>query len=174
MGYRLRISAEICDWLAELRDSDPAAAALTTQALAALAAGGDRIGPPLVTAADSPLQPDELPSAMDWRHQAWLESLTGIRLQAARAATLRKDLERQLAQPEPSPALVERLAEARAAEQRLTEACLQEQLRVDTFRARKEVLKAALVAAQAEQLIDPAGGADRLYEVISWIEPELE
>ena len=76
MGYRLRMSAEIYEWLAELRDSDPPAAALTTQTLAALAAGGDRIGPPLVTAADGRLHPDELPSAMDWRYQAWLESLT--------------------------------------------------------------------------------------------------
>jgi hypothetical protein len=174
MGYRLRMSAEIYDWLAELRDSDPPAAALTTQTLAALAAGGDRIGPPLVSAADGRLHPDELPSAMDWRYQAWLESLTRIRRQVARAATLRKGLEQQLAQPEPSPALAERLAEAREAEQRLAEACRQEQLRVDTFRARKDVLKAALAAAQAGQVLDPVGAADRLYEIISWIEPELE
>jgi hypothetical protein len=174
MGYRLRMSAEIYEWLAELRDSDPPAATLTTQALAALAGQGERLGPPLVTAMDGPLRPDELPSAMDWRYQAWLESLTGIRRQVARAAALRKDLERQLAQPEPSPALPERLAEARTAEQRLTEASHQEQLRVDTFRARKEVLKAALVAAQAEQIVDPAGGATRLYEIIGLIEPELD
>jgi hypothetical protein len=174
MGYLLRMSAEIYEWLAELRDSDPPAAVLTTQALAALAAGGGRIGPPLVTAADGRLHPDELPSAMDWRYQAWLESLTGIRRQAARAATLRKDLEQQLARPEPSPALAERLAEAREAEQRLAKACLQEQLRADTFRARKEVLKAALIGAQAEQLLDPTAAAARLYEIISWIEPELD
>ena len=50
MGYRLRMSAEIYDWLAELCDSDPPAAILAAQALAALADGGDRLGPPLVTA----------------------------------------------------------------------------------------------------------------------------
>jgi hypothetical protein len=174
MGYRLRMSAEIYEWLAELRDSDPPAAALTTQVLAALADQGDRLGPTLVTTADSRLHPEELPSAMDWRYQAGLESLTGIRRQVARAATLRKDLEQQLAEPEPSPALAEQLAEAREAEQRLVEACHQEQLRVDTFRARKEVLNAALVGAQAGQVLDPAGAAARLYEIVSWIEPELE
>ena len=35
MGYRLQMSAEIYDWLAELRGSDPPAAALAAQALAA-------------------------------------------------------------------------------------------------------------------------------------------
>lgn len=37
MGYRLQMSAEIYDWLADLRDSDPPAAVLAGQALAALA-----------------------------------------------------------------------------------------------------------------------------------------
>ena len=37
MGYRLQMSAEIYDWLAELRGSDPAAAVLAAQALAVLA-----------------------------------------------------------------------------------------------------------------------------------------
>jgi hypothetical protein len=61
MGYRLQMSAEIYDWLAELRASDPSAAALAARALAALAADGDRLGPPLVTAvAAGRLRPDEL------------------------------------------------------------------------------------------------------------------
>ena len=37
MGYRLQMSVEIYDWLAELRGSDPSAAVLAAQALAALA-----------------------------------------------------------------------------------------------------------------------------------------
>ena len=167
MGYRLRMSAEIYDWLADLRDSDPPSAELTAQALAALADQGDRLGPPLVTAVNSRLRPEELPSAMDWRYQAWLESLNGARRQVAAAATLRKDLERQHAGPD-------RLTSAREAEERLIEACHQEQMKVDTFRARREVLNAALVAAQAEALIDPVGAATRLEEILSWIEPELD
>jgi hypothetical protein len=45
VGYRLQMSAEIYDWLAELRGSDPPSAALAARALAALAADGDRLGP---------------------------------------------------------------------------------------------------------------------------------
>ena len=37
MGYRLQLSAEMYDWLAELRDSDSPAADPTAQPLAALA-----------------------------------------------------------------------------------------------------------------------------------------
>ena len=60
MGYRLQMSAEIYDWLAELRGSDPSVAALAAQALDALAADGDHLGPPLVTAVAGRLRPDEL------------------------------------------------------------------------------------------------------------------
>ncbi len=100
MGYRLQMSAEIHDWLAELRDSDPPAAVLAGQALAALAEEGDRLGAPLVIAVADRLQPEELLSALDWRYQAWLESMTVMRRRVADAATLRKDLERQLAELE--------------------------------------------------------------------------
>lgn len=176
MGYRLQMSAEIYDWLAELRDSDPPAAARTAQALAALADGGDRLGPPLVTAAEVQLRPDDLPAALDQRYQVWLESMNAIRRQVATAATRRKNLEQQLAAPEPpDPAgLRERLAAAAEAEQRLIAESQQEQLRVDTFRTRKEVLKATLTAAQADQLLDPAGAAARLDEIIGQIGPELD
>ena len=51
MGYRLRMSGEIHDWLADLHDSDPVAAMLTGQALAALIGEGASLGPPLVVPA---------------------------------------------------------------------------------------------------------------------------
>src|SRR5690242_5002958 len=101
MGYRLQMSAEIYDWLADLRDSDPPAAVLVVQALATLADTGGYLGLPLVALVGGQLRPDELPSALDWRYQAWLTSLTRLRLQVAAAATRRKDLERQLAEQEP-------------------------------------------------------------------------
>ena len=73
MGYRLQMSEEIYDWLAELRGSDPSAAVLAAQALAVLADSGDRLGPPLVTAvAAGRLRPDELLSALDRHYQAQL------------------------------------------------------------------------------------------------------
>ena len=192
MGYRLQMSAEIYDWLAELRGSDPPAAALASQALAALADDGDRLGPPLVVDVPGRLRPDELLSALDRHYQACLESTTASRRRVAEAATLRKDIERQLAGPGSPPALAglrERLAAAIEAEQRLIAASQREQMRADAFRTRKEVLKAAYTAAQAVQLIeeaqsqdadadtilqeDPARAAARLDEITGQIEREL-
>jgi len=199
MGYRLQMSAEIYDWLADLRDSDPPAAVLVVQALATLAGTGGYLGLPLVALVGGPLRPDELPSALDWRYHAWLQSLTRLRLQVAAAATRRKDLERQLAEqepetlrkdlerllaepePEPEPEqleqvteLRERLAAAIEEEQRLIEASHQEQLQADTFRARTEVLKASLAVTRVEQLLDPSGAAARFDEITSMIEPDLD
>lgn len=190
MGYRLQMSAEIHDWLAELRGSDLPTAVLAAQALAALADSGDRLGPPLVIAVASRPGPEELPSALDRRYQAWLESTNAMRRRVADAATLRKDIERQLTGQEPAPApagLRERLAAATEAEKRLTAASQREQLLADAFRVRKEVLKGAYIAAQVHQLLEqaqdggddavqpdePAGAAARLDEVTSQIEQEL-
>jgi hypothetical protein len=48
-GYTLRMSGEIRDWLADLRVSDPAAAARVRTALSALMNEGAGLGDPLVT-----------------------------------------------------------------------------------------------------------------------------
>ena len=190
MGYQLKMSAEIYDWLSELRDSDPPAAILAAKALTALADGGDRLGPPLVTAVAPRLSPDKLESTLDQHYQDQLESLSLMRRRVAQAATLRKDLERQLTELEPpsDPAgLQERFAAAMAAEERLTVESQREQMRVDAFRTKKEVLKAVYTAAEAEHLIvqaqgvgddavlpdDAAGAAARLDEIIGQIEQEL-
>jgi hypothetical protein len=187
MGYRLQLSAEIHDWLTELRDSDPPTAVLAAQALAALADGGDRLGPPLVIAVASRLGPEELPSALDRRYQAWLDSTTAMRRQVAEAATLRKDIEHQLTGPQVPAGLRERLAAAIEAEKRLTAASQREQMLADAFRTRKEVLKGSYIAAQVQQLVaqaqdagddavqpdDPADEAARLDEITSQIEREL-
>jgi hypothetical protein len=190
MGYRLKMSAEIYEWLAELRDSDPPTAILAAQALTALADSGDRLGPPLVTAVAAVRpQPDELASALDQHYQDRLESLTLIRRRVAEAATLRKEIELQLTEPEPPPhpaGLQERFAAAIEAEERLTAESQREQMLLDAFRTRKEVLKAAYTAAEAGYLIeqaqgavddavlpDDAAGAARLDELTSQIEQEL-
>ena len=190
MGYRLKMSAEIYDWLAELRDSDPPTAVLAARALAALADGGDRLGPPLATAVAAVRpRPDDLASALDQHYQDRLESLTLTRRRVAQAATLRKNIERQLTEPEPpDPAgLQVRFAEATAAEERLIAESQREQSQLDAFRTRKEVLKATYTAAEAEHLIvqaqgvgddavlpdDAAGAAARLDELTSQIEQEL-
>jgi hypothetical protein len=190
MGYRLQMSAEIYDWLAELRGSDPPAALLAAQALAAVAADGDRLGPPLVTAVEARLQPGELPSALERRYQVLLESLNAMRRRVAAAAMLRKNIERQLTGSEPlqdTAGLRKRLAAATEAEEQLTAASQREQMEADALRTRKEVLKAAYTVAWAEQLIeqaqaadagivpqgDPGGAAARLEEITGQIEEEL-
>jgi len=190
MGYRLKMSAEIYGWLAELRDSDPPTAILAAQALTALADSGDRLGPPLVTAVAPRLSPDELESALDQHYQAQLESMNAMRRRVAQAATLRKNIELQLTtveRPSDRAGLQQRFAEAMAAEQRLTAESQREQMQLDAFRTRKEVLKATYTAAEAVHLIeqaqvavddpvlpdDPIGAAGRLDEITSQIEQEL-
>ncbi len=190
MSYRLQMSAEIYDWLTELRDSDPPAAALAAQALAALATEGDSLGPPLVTAVTARLSADDVERVLEQHYQDQLESMNAMRREVATAATLRKRIELQLTGVEspPDPAgLQERFAAAKASEDRLTAVSQREQMRVDAFRTRKEVLKAAYLAAQAEELVEqarnaggdtftPAGSAEataRLDEVTSQIEHEV-
>jgi hypothetical protein len=190
MGYRLQMSAEIYDWLAELRVSDPPAAALAAQALAVLADGGDRLGSPLVTAVASRLPSDKLEAALDEHYQARLESMNAIRREVAQAAMLRKNLELRLTEPEPPPLSAElraRLAAAVEAEERLTAESQREQQQLDAFRTRKEVLKATYTAAQAVELIeqahnvgddifepaDTAAATARLDEISRQIEQEL-
>jgi hypothetical protein len=200
MGYRLQMSAEIRDWLADLRDSDTPAALLAGQALAALAEEGEDLGPPLVCPVDRP-GPEDLQGALDRHYQAWLESLTGMRRRVADAATLRRDIEQQIAGLQSQSAgQADQLAELRRlltgvteAEERLTVASQREQARADAFRTRKEVLKAAYTAARAEYLIQEAAGqhtgdegiepaelsaltagaSDRLRDVTAEIEREL-
>ena len=175
MGYRLQMSAEIYEWLADLRDDDPPAAELTARALAALADQGDRLGPPVVTAVDPRLQPSALYAALDQRYQDQLESLTATRRRLADAEMLRRELERQLAEPESQhPAgLRARHGEVMETLVDLYEASRHEQEHVDAFRTRKEVLKAQLTVARTEQLLDPDGAAGSLDEIIGRIEQEL-
>jgi len=172
MGYRLQMPAEIYDWLADLRDSDPPAAAVALQALATLAATGHYLGRPLVALVDGRPRPEDLPSALDVRYQTRLESLTGLRRQVAEAATRRKELELLLAKPDwaQDTDLQWRLALAQQEEERRIVASQREQAKLDAFRTRKEILKAALTAAQADQLIDPDGGAAKLDQVTRQVE----
>ena len=95
MGYRLRMSGEIHDWLADLHDSDPAAALLTGQALAALIGEGASLGPPLVVPAAA-AWPEDLVAALDGSYQDRLERLQVMRRRAAEAAWLVRDMKDQI------------------------------------------------------------------------------
>ena len=52
MGYLIRMAPEVEEWLAALRDRDPAAAERIDEAVAAVRAGGESVGPPLVVPLD--------------------------------------------------------------------------------------------------------------------------
>jgi hypothetical protein len=153
-GYPLRMSGEIRDWLADLRDRDPTAARLVGQALAALMTEGASLGEPLVVStADS--WPGALGEALDRSCQESLERLKLLRRGEADAVTLIRDIQEQAAELESAQARAQ-AAEMRRllpgmikARQRLSEANQRQQARADALRARKEVLKASYVAAQS-------------------------
>jgi len=178
MGYRLRMSAEIHDWLADLRDSDPPAALLAGRALTALAEEGGGLGPPLVISPPDRPQPEELLGALDRRYQAWLESLRGMRSRVADEAMQRRDIERQITELESQAAgeltaahdriaeLRQRLTSVIKAEEQLTTESQRLQAQADAFRVRKEVLKAAYTAARAEYLIEEAWSQDTGHDGI--------
>jgi len=219
VSYLLRMSDEIHDWLADLHRTDPPAAMLAGQALAALMSEGASLGPPLVVPV-APTWPEDLVAELDSSYQHRLERLQVLRRRAAEAAWLAKDIQAQIDELESAQARLEdqrrraleagRTEEAEQAGRRLTTAqqdaaqarnllpWIKEserwlnthlrrlQARTDTFRTRKELLKAKYTAARTElqvhdELPDP-GPADRdaaavavarLRDVIAEIEREL-
>jgi len=101
MGYQLRMSGELHDWLDQLHTADPARARLVGEALAALAAGGASLGPPLVRPADpdhpEPAETELDPRAqLDQAYQDQLEQLATQRRRVAAAATLARQFSTQL------------------------------------------------------------------------------
>jgi hypothetical protein len=148
-GCALAMSGEVHDWLAELHDSDPAAALRVVQALVTLMDKGASLGGPLVAAtADS--WPWALMQALDRSYQECLDQLAAARRGQADAVTLINEIEEA---SEPA-ATRQQIAEARRllpglieARARLDEATQRLQARVDAWRVRREVLKAGYVAA---------------------------
>jgi DNA-binding XRE family transcriptional regulator len=107
MGYRLRMSEEIRDWLIAMCSSDPPAAALVGEALTALAQEGERLGPPLVIPLTDWSRSVAPPKALDQSYQTRLESMQVVRHHVAEAATLRKDLQRQIAELQSMQAMLD-------------------------------------------------------------------
>ena len=95
MGYRLQMSGEIHDWLADLHETDPAAAMLVGQALAALMSEGASLGPPLVVPV-AETWPEDLAAALDASYQYRLDRLQAVRKRAAGAAWLVRDIQDQV------------------------------------------------------------------------------
>jgi hypothetical protein len=99
LGYLIRMAPEVQQWLAAVRDRDPAAAALIDEAVAALRAGGESAGPPLVVPLDDDPSLNARPD-LDIAYERRLEMLTRVRRAVADVATSRKRLELQANQLE--------------------------------------------------------------------------
>lgn len=100
MAYLLRMSAEIHDWLTNLRATDPTTARLAAEALTALTGEDGGLGPPLVSSlADAAPQAD-LPGALDQSYQHRLERLQRVRRAVADVAALARDVQLQIAELE--------------------------------------------------------------------------
>jgi phage shock protein A len=106
MGYQLRMSDEIHDWLADLHATDPAAALLVGQALAALMSEGASLGPPLVVPV-AETWPEDLAAALDASYQHRLDRLQLVRKRAAEAACLVRDIQDQIDELESARARLE-------------------------------------------------------------------
>jgi hypothetical protein len=91
VGYRLRMSGEIHDWLADLNETDPPAAMQVGQALAALMSEDAGLGPPLVVPVAA-TWPEDMVAALDASNERRLDRLRVMRKRAADAAWLVKDL----------------------------------------------------------------------------------
>src|SRR5215469_17751372 len=104
MGYVLRMSDEMHDWLTDLGRGDQAAARLVAEALTLLLGEGERLGPPLaVPVADSSRSPD-LAETLDRSYQRGLELLQATRRQALDASTVTRRIREQIASLGPQPA----------------------------------------------------------------------
>lgn len=162
MGYRLRMSAEIGDWLAEVTAAEPVAAVELGAALVVLTEANELPGPPLVADVSAELAAssssgDDPRYAVDYAYQELLEALQQIRREAAETAsyrTMRRQRFRHFGDGRPDvieelPLTEDELAAARKREEELTARSQRLQGDVDAIRTAKETAKAMYTAAEA-------------------------
>jgi phage shock protein A len=106
VGYQLRMSGEIHDWLADLSQNNPAATLQVGQALTALMNEGASLGPPLVVPV-AETWPEDLAAVLDASYQHRLDRLQVVRKRAAEAAWLVKDIQEQIDELESARARLE-------------------------------------------------------------------
>lgn len=163
------MSAEIGDWLTDLRTDDPAAAAEAGAAIVALLDAPVLPGPPLVTDPAEDRQPaparqaaalDSAQQSLRWALRLARTAATEAAADVSRAATDVRGLERQ---PHPDQtelaALRRRLAGARLFEQKAAEHSRRSEREVDSFRLRAEAAKARQEAAVAARDLDASSAA---------------
>jgi phage shock protein A/DNA-binding XRE family transcriptional regulator len=96
MTLSLRISADIRDWLADLRGTDPVAARAVGAAVLALLDAGTALGHPLVVPVTGEPHPPDPDTLLDDAYQAQLRLLQKVRRGVADVATSRKRVELQV------------------------------------------------------------------------------
>jgi uncharacterized protein len=127
MGYVLRMSGEIRDWLAGIGDGEPRTATAVVHALIALAREGPDLGPPTVVPLDEPVPVTDPREALDYAYQERLEQLHQVRRSEAERAMSGWRLD------------ADQYASIQA--------------EADAFRIRKETLKARYASAVAQEAI---------------------
>jgi hypothetical protein len=162
MAARLRMSAELGDWLAELCTFAPGSAAEVGAAVTAMMTAADPTALALVeTPAADRIDPRE---ELDTLYQAMLEAFQQVRFELADAATARAGAERLVTEahekPEADPAvrawLSQAVTDARRHEAEVAKKSRSIQAEVDRFRTAKETAKAMYTAAEASLRIRDA------------------
>jgi phage shock protein A len=162
MGYRLRMPAEIGDWLADLAGTEPEPAVEIGAALTALINSSKEPGPPLVTGTvPTRPGPDADPrELLDYQYQQLLEALQHVRGEVADVANqqMRLQIQLQVAGLDPAmrAALERQLAAADELEPLLSKRSRRLQGLVDTIRTQKETAKAVITAAEARTRVQDA------------------
>lgn len=189
MGRRLRMTAELGDWLAELGESEPATAAEVGAALVAVMDSADPAGLAVLGYPTAATLRDPRESA-DLAYQGLLEELQQLRRRVADAASERRKAEFRLDAERAAGADASRLAEleqglaaARRHEVLLTQQSQRIQDDVDAFRTDKETAKAMYAAAEGQLRAadamravggEPGAGLDQLREAVRVAERKLQ
>jgi hypothetical protein len=165
MGYELRMHDEIRDWLIDLQATEPELARTVGEAVLAMLAAPDSLGPPLVVPLESVLRPPDDPrDALEVSYQRQLDTLTKVHRDVVDMATSRKRVELQVSQLEQIAAklagqrdvAVKLGREDLASRVRIREAGVQEQL--------SELHRQLLVLTVEEE--NPAAASQRLLAKI--------
>ena len=166
MAYRLEMSAELGDWLAEICSSEPVTAREVGAALAALMAAADPRDLAFVRDLSGPeemsgqawLDPGDLRAALDQDYADLLDVMRDLRFQAADAGSFRTTTRHRITKSgsEPLPFTAEEIAAATALERDVRHLLSRYQAAADQFRAEKEAAKARYTAAEAAVQVNRA------------------
>lgn len=160
MGYKLRMSAEIADWLGDLRESDPFTATEVGAALLAVINSEQLPRPPLVTDLGEPrkIEPGDLPIAVHKAYNDLLSCLSLLRQQIASARSYQTTSRMRVSPSgsEPAPWTDEEIAAAERRAAEISRRLQHWQTVGEGFSARKEAANAQHTSAEATMAIHQA------------------